>query len=585
MADPAPFTDPAQERDASRRRMRWLLGWRSQARFSLGLAVGLPLLGGVLLLLQAWCLAHLLGGVVAGEMDAQQASGWILTVVGLLLVRAVLAWAADRAASLAAVRIKNRLRQALFDQMLDRGPQWTRARSSGQLASALLDMVDAQEGFFSRYIPSMVAALVLPLAFGLVVLPVEWVAGLLLLVTAPLIPLFMALVGWGAEAASRTHQRSMARLSGLFADRLRGIFTLRLFGRADAEVSTVRKASEDLRHKTLVVLRIAFLSSAVLEFFAALGVAGVAVYIGLGYLGFLGEAAAGLSLTAGMFCLFMAPEVYLPLRQMAANYHDRANARAAVAELEALCGELPSATAADVPPLEAKSEASRDGTSKRALSVVWDDVTVAAANHRHAPVANFSLKVPAGGHVALMGRSGAGKTTLLEAALGLRELAGGRVLVDDVRVSCDSPLGIHQGVVLIGQKPCFFPGSIADNLSLGRQMPNEGKLWEALRQAQADDFVASLPDGLNTGMATGGHGFSGGQLHRLSLARLFLADPGLILLDEPTAHLDAATRDRVMQAVITFAQGRTLLVVTHDEQVAMRCEQTVVLPERPEPLS
>ncbi|MFC3337567.1 thiol reductant ABC exporter subunit CydD [Paracandidimonas soli] len=579
MSDPAVTDDSPQERIEARRRMRWLADWRCQARFSLGLAVALPLVGGALLLAQAWCLAHLLGGVIAGDMTAEQAQPWILAVVALLLVRAALAWAGDRAASLAAARIKQRLRLALFDQLMERGPQWTRAQASGQLSSALLDMVDGLEGFFSRYIPSIVAAIVLPPAFGLAVLPVEWIAGLLLLLTAPLVPLFMVLVGWGAEAASRQHQRAMARLSGLFADRLRGIFTLRLFGRAEAEVRTVRTASRDLRYKTMAVLRIAFLSSAVLEFFAALGVAGVAVYIGLGYLGFLGEAAASLSLTAGMFCLFMAPEVYLPLRQMAANYHDRANARAAVAELESLFGELPAAADADTPQDGGAAQAQE---TSRAQSLAWRDATIQVAQRSRPVIDGFCLDIPAGRHVALMGRSGAGKTTLVEAALGLRRLTRGKALVDGVEVSPDNPLGVRHGVVLIGQKPFFFAGTIAENLRMGRADAAEAQLWEALRQAQADGFVGAMPQGLDTEMAAGGHGFSGGQLHRLALSRLFLSDPGLILLDEPTAHLDAGTRDRVMQAVVRFAQGRTLVVVTHDVDVAAWCGQTVVLPDASE---
>lgn len=579
MTDPVGAAESAQERIEARRRMRWLSGWHEQAKFSLGLAIVLPLLGGVLLLLQAWCLAYLLGSVVAGEMDVVDARGWVLTIVGLLLVRAVLVWAADRAASLAAARIKHKLRLALFEQMLMRGPQWTREQVSGQLSVALLDMVDALEGFFARYIPSVITALVLPLAFGLVVIPVEWVAGLLLLITAPLIPLFMALVGWGAEAASRTHQRSMARLSGLFADRLRGIFTLRLFGRAEAEVRTVRVASQDLRHKTLDVLRIAFLSSAVLEFFAALGVAGVAVYIGLGYLGFLGESAASISLTAGMFCLFMAPEIYLPLRQMAANYHDRANARAAVAELEALFGELPSVENIGVMSQTVETVAAQP---TQALSLAWQGVSVQAGQSGRTAIQSFTLTVKPKEHVALMGPSGAGKTTLLEAALGLRQLVAGKVLLDGAEVSQDSPLGIGQGVVLIGQKPCFFPGTIAENLCMGKETLTQEQLWSALQQAQADTFVSSLPAGLDTPIATGGYGLSGGQLHRLSLARLFLADPGLILLDEPTAHLDAATRDAVMRAVIQFAQERTLVLVTHDLAAASYCGRTIMLPSASE---
>src|SRR5690606_21968346 len=232
----------------------------------------------------------------------------------------------ERASARAAERIKQSVRLALFERLLAQGPAWSRTRVSGELASAVVDQVDALDGFFSRYLPAVIAAAVLPPAFAVAVLPFD-------------------LVGWGAEAASRRHLRAFARLSGFFADRLRGLVTLKLYGRAEAEGQAVAAASEALRRRTMAVLRIAFLSSAVLEFFAALGVAGIAVYFGLTYLGFLDLRATPLTLQTGFFCLLMAPEVYAPLRQFAAHYHDRAAARAAVAQIAQVFDGLPEAAA------------------------------------------------------------------------------------------------------------------------------------------------------------------------------------------------------------------------------------------------
>src|SRR3546814_3123677 len=263
----------------------------------------------MLLIGQVWLLARVLGQTIASAMPVADAMPYIAGVVGLILARAALAWSGERAASRGSETVKLQLRQALFERLLDQGPQWTRPRVAGELASAIIDQIEILDGFFSRYIPSAIAAAFLPLAFGAVLLPLDWVAALILLLSAPLIPGFMALVGWGAEAASRRQQRELTRLSGFFADRLRGAFTLKLFGREKHEVQAVRAASDDLSRRNMSVLRIAFLSSAVLEFFAALGVAGVALYVGLTYLGYVDLRSTAMTLPLGLFALFMAPEI------------------------------------------------------------------------------------------------------------------------------------------------------------------------------------------------------------------------------------------------------------------------------------
>ncbi|WP_253256303.1 ABC transporter transmembrane domain-containing protein, partial [Bordetella bronchiseptica] len=336
-----------------REHSRWLAMRARAARVPLAVAGAAPLIGGVLLVIQAWLLARVLDqAIVQGAARAELATS-IVAIAALMLARAALAWLGERAGAAAAERIKRQVREALFARLLALGPQWSRQRASGELASAMVEQVEALDAFFAKYLPAMGAAAVLPVAFAVVVLPVDVIAGLLLLVTAPLIPLFMALVGWGAEAASRRHLQAFARLSGFFADRLRGLATLKLYGRAEAEAQSVVAASDALRQRTMAVLRIAFLSSAVLEFFAALGVAGVAVYIGLTYLGFLDVRASVLTLQGGFFCLLLAPEVYGPLRQFAAHYHDRAAARAAVAQIARTFDGLPSPGVEPAPPAPA----------------------------------------------------------------------------------------------------------------------------------------------------------------------------------------------------------------------------------------
>ena len=572
--------DPAIVQPSTPDQARWLRGLARQARVPLALAAAAPLLAGCLLVFQSWLLAHTLeAGFIqrVGRDALLQPLAWI---AALILARAALAWMAERAGALAAERIKRAVRQMLMRTLLAAGPAWTRRQASGELAGAVVEQTEALDGYFSRYLPSMAAALVLPIAFSLVVLPVDLVAGLLLLATAPLIPLFMALVGWGAEAASRRHLRTFARLSGFFADRLRGLSTLKLHGRAQAESETVAQASDTLRDRTLAVLRIAFLSSAVLEFFAALGVAGVAVYIGLSYLGYLDLRTQPLTLQAGFFCLLMAPEVYAPLRQFAAHYHDRAAARAAAVQIEATFGVLPPLGAAMPQPpdpgRDTDTEAPPTAPQASGLAVQAGPLRLILPERSRPVLDGLSLSIQPGEHVALLGGSGVGKTTLLE-VLARLQTAEGPLRLDGRPLAEWPESRLRERVILIGQRPCLLQGSIADNIRLGRPEASAAEISRAAQRACVTEFSQHMPHGLDSRLDPRGHGLSGGQAQRVALARLYLRAPGLILLDEPTAHLDEATRNAVLDGLLDFARGRTLLLVTHSVEVARRLQRRLRL--------
>ncbi|WP_248293358.1 thiol reductant ABC exporter subunit CydD [Achromobacter sp. Bel] len=537
------------------------------ARVPLIFAGAAPLASGALLVVQAWLLASVLDAAIVRQAPRQELLAGILGIAGLMLLRACITWAGERAGADAAERIKRHVRQSLFARLVAKGPYWSRGKASGELASAVVDQVEALDGFFSKYLPAMAAAAMLPVAFSVLLLPVDVIAGLVLLITAPLIPLFMALVGWGAQGASRRHLRAFARLSGFFADRLRGLSTLKLYGRAEAEAASVVAASDALRQRTMSVLRIAFLSSAVLEFFAALGVAGVAVYIGLTYLGFLDVRWSPLTLQAGLFCLLMAPEVYAPLRQFAAHYHDRATALAAVTQIAVLFDGLPQDDAAE--PTSAGRGTVVPRASEAGAPVEVTGLCVTAPGRGQRVLVDAALRLAPGEHVALMGPSGIGKSTLIEAVARLRPFDGD-VRVDGVPLDDWDEAALRQRVGLIGQKPQLLAGSIADNIRLGRPGASDADLREAARRACVLEFSDALPQGLDTLLGSRGHGLSGGQAQRVALARLFLRDPGLILLDEPTAHLDEATQARVLDEILAFSTGRTLLLATHSPTVAAR---------------
>jgi ATP-binding cassette subfamily C protein CydD len=556
---------------------RWLSGLARQAKGSLTIAIGAPVVSGLLLLLQAWLLAGVLDKAIVQGMTKEALLNDIALIFILIIIRTLLTWQGERAGIKASEKIKYLVRQALFADILERGPTWSRQQASGSLASVLVEQIEAFDGFFAQYIPSLITGTFLPIVFALVVLPVDWVAGLLLLITAPLIPVFMALVGWGAEAASRRHLEAFSRLSGFFADRIRGLSTFKLYGQAENEAKRVVEASETLRDKTMSVLRIAFLSSATLEFFAALGVAGTALYIGLTYLDFINlRGDSILTLQAGMFCLLMAPEVYNPLRQFAAHYHDRANARAAVAEIHDLFQSLP--TELDIKIISEHSEqateqfASSPANTNTDIALRAEDLTISIPGNEKPLIKELSFSLRKGQVAAIMGDSGIGKTSLLETLAGLRPALKGKIFLAESPLEQWPTALLRQQLTLIGQHPYVQTGSIADNLRLAAPEADEKALQNAANLAAMQDFLEELPDGLETHLETRGYGLSGGQLQRVALARLFLREPQVILLDEPTANLDPETRDRILENLLYFAKDRTLLIVTHDPVVAAKAD-------------
>lgn len=530
---------------------------------TLWLAISAPLLGGLLLVWQAWELASIVGKAIEGGDAPQALLPGIALVLALLLARAGLSALAEWLGAMGAESIKLKLREILFTNLLSRSPRQGDAASSGAATAAIVDQVEAIDAYYARYLPASAQAALLPLVFGAIILPLDWVAGVLFLVTAPLIPIFMALVGWGAQKASDGQAQALTRLSGRFGDRLRGLVTLKLFGRAEAETEAIVAASDALRQRTLKVLRIAFLSSAVLEFFAALGVAGVALYLGLTFIEFFDLRGSPLTLHVALFLLLMAPEVYNPLRLLASHYHDRAAAKAALVEIERQLGDLPAQPDAleDISP--------RSGP---ALSVQLDNLTLRTPDRQKVVLHGVSLNIAAGRHVALLGPSGEGKSTLLEVIAALRQHEG-HICLDGRDLADWTENELRARSFLLTQKPRLIHASIADNIGLGRPGASRAEIERAAELAFVSQFADSMAEGLDTIISEDGLGLSGGQAQRVALARVFLRDAGLLLLDEPTAHLDPDLEAKVIDNIIAYARGRTLIVSTHSAAVASRLEK------------
>lgn len=559
-APPAPAAS-SHATDADRRNGKTLSGLGRHGGPWLLLSILAPLLAGALLVWQAWALSDTLGRAIEDGEPAAALLPGIGLILALLLTRAALAALGDRLGTAAAEAIKLRLRTALHARMLAAPPRADDRAQSGAASAAIIDQVEALDGFFARYLPAMIQAALLPLAFGAIILPLDWLAGLLFLVSAPLIPLFMALAGWGAQVATQRQARALSLLNGRFADRLRGLTTLKLLGRAQAETAGIVDASDQLRQRTLRVLRIAFLSSAVLEFFAALGVAGVSLYVGLTFIDYLHLRSSPLTLQLGLFLLLMAPEVYVPLRLLAAHYHDRAAAKAAIGEIEAHLGALPQTIEplADAPVRE----------STGALALTLSGTTLRTPDRARVVLSSVDLTIAPGDHVAILGPSGSGKSTLLEAIARLRPHEGSILL--DGRPLADWPEpDLRAGMTLLGQKPRIFAASMAANIALARPGATPAEVRRAAELAHVAGFADALPDGLDTLLGEGGLGLSGGQVQRIALARVYLRDAGILLLDEPTAHLDAQLEQAVLDDLLAFAAGRTLIVATHSLAVAAR---------------
>lgn len=504
------------------------------------------------------------------------------------VLRAVLeAWSAGCMFDTARERL-SRWRSRTVAALAARSPLDRARMHAGASASALAEQAEAILPWLTRYRSAVWRARIMP---ALIVLPVawfSWAAALVLLLAAPLIPMFMAIVGRRARAASEAQWLQMGSMNAFLLDRLRGLPTLRALGCVALTARRLRAQIEDLRQRTLRVLRIAFLSSAVLELFSALGVALVAVYIGFHLLGYLNFGAWGgrLDLAEALFILLLAPAFFEPLRELAAVWHDRAAGLAAADALNRLAvGGLPLLGGAPDNPLSAQTPSplsEEDDAPALPPQVRIEGLRFAFPGE--APVfQDFALNVAPGERVALMAPSGTGKTVLLSLMAGLLQASQGRIEIGGTALTAASAQRLRQRMAWMGQRPHVFSGSVQHNVSLGRTEPGEGDGEAYVRQAicwaQLGSVAQAHP---GTSLGEGGAGLSGGEAIRLALARLAAAlhvsHADLLLADEPTAHLDSETAAQVTQSLLDLARGRTLIVATHDPALAARLDRSVVLP-------
>jgi ATP-binding cassette subfamily C protein CydD len=500
-------------------------------------------------------------------IDVLQPYFYIL--VGIIILRSFLGWARGVCGFYAGAKIRQEVRMALLEHLFSLGPSFTSRQSTGALACTALEHVEGLHDFYAFYLPQLALAVMIPAAILAFVFPYSWAAGTLLLVTAPLVPLFMILVGMGAESISQRHFQALARMSAYFLDVLQGLPTLKLFNRSKGVEKTIAAVSNNYRIKTMAVLRVAFLSSAVLEFFSSVSIALVAIYLGMSYLGYFsfGLYGAPLSLEVGFFILLLAPDFYFPLRELGTHYHARA---AAVGAAEEILKTL------SVRRTQVQTELTTPEKTD-VIHIHCQEVYLEYDNGRLPALRGVSFDFKTGEQVTLVGVSGAGKTTILNLLLGFLQPDKGRILVNDIPLAALAPDNWRENIAWIGQRPVLFHGTIKENILLGRPKASAGEIEQAAGRAGVLAFSMHLPEGLETQVGELGQGLSRGQAQRVALARAFIKNAPLLLLDEPTAGLDVENETLVVSALKEFCQDRTVLTLTHRLENIRSADRILVL--------
>ncbi|MDW1820581.1 MULTISPECIES: heme ABC transporter permease/ATP-binding protein CydD [unclassified Vibrio] len=544
---------------------KWLKQQSKLAKRWLMIAIGLGVLSSVFLLAQAALLASILHQLIIDQVDKADLIWHFVGLGGTVIGRAACTWGRELAGYRCGEQIRVYIRQLILDKVHKLGPAYIKGKPAGSWATLILEQVEDMQDFFSRYLPQMSLSVLVPFIILVVVFPVNWAAGLIFLVTAPLVPIFMALVGMKAAEANRKNFKAMQRLSGHFYDRLQAMTTIRLFDRTKSETETLKGASEVFRTRTMDVLKIAFLSSAVLEFFTSISIAITAVYFGFSYIGELdfGYYGAGVTLFAGLFILILAPEFYQPLRDLGTFYHAKQQAVGAAESI--------------VEFLDLEVDQIKDGTQaldkNSPIHIEADQLTIFSPEGKQlAGPLSFSLE--ANKSTALVGPSGAGKTSLVNTILGFMPYQGS-LKINGCELSQLDLATWREAVSWIGQNPMLLHGSIRDNITLGKHNIKDADVHSVLNDSHAAEFVEM--HGLDYPISDRSGGLSVGQAQRLALARAMLQNGRFWLLDEPTASLDARSEKLVMEGINKYAHATTNLMITHQLAPLQNVSQILVM--------
>lgn len=527
-------------------------------RSRLALVISLGALAGLLLVAQASLLSRIINQVFLQGAALDGVAPLLLLLVGVGAARALVMGAGEITAQHMAETIKTDLRERLYAHILALGPAYTRGERSGELISTIMAGVDALDSYLRDYLPALALAALVPLVMLLTIFPIDILSGLVLLLTAPLIPLFMLLIGKTAGALNRRQWQSLSRMSAHFLDVLQGLTTLKIFGRSRAQIEIIGRISEQFRQSTMDVLRVAFLSALVLEMVATISTAIVAVEIGLRLLH------GGLDFERALFVLVLAPEYYLPLRTLGLRFHSGVAGVTAAQRIFDVLETPPEVIFNDdvpLPPLR--------------FHIHFENVFY---TYQDRPALNgLSLEIFPGEQVALVGPSGGGKTTISQLVLRFIEAQAGQITVDGSALSDLSPIRWGEQIAYVPQNPYLFNASVADNILMGKIGATSMEIEQAARAACAHEFIMALPHGYDTLIGERGARLSGGQAQRLALARAFLRDAPLVILDEATVNLDPETEGLIQDSIKQLLRGRTALIIAHRLSTVARAHRICVI--------
>lgn len=514
----------------------------------------------LLIVAQAWLLASVVAGALSQGKDLAQLRSRLIVLLCVVGARAVVAWAAELAASRCSARAKSQLRGALLERVARLGVDSSRKERTGELAVLATRGIDALDGYFSLYLPQLLLAVIAPMVILVAVSSKDWISGAIIAFTIPLIPLFMALVGATTRERMNRQLHTLQRLAGHFLDVVGGLPTLKVFGRAKAQAASIREISERYRDTALSTLRVTFLSSLILELVATISVALVAVAIGVRLL------SGNLDLRTGLFALVLAPEAYMPLRQLGANYHASAEGIAAAERVFAVLEQ----------PLPARGT-DREIPDLATAEIAIEGLTVCYPDRGEPALEDLCLSVVPGEVLALAGPSGCGKSTLLGVLLGLTAPTRGTVRIGRTELAELDLDAWRSQIAWVPQRPHLFAASIAENVRVGRLDASDEEICGACSVAGLDEALGRLPMGVHTVLGERGAGLSAGERQRVALARAFLRDAPLLLLDEPTAGLDGQTEREILEAVRQLAGGRTVMLVAHRPALLRMADRVVTL--------
>lgn len=536
------------------------------SRFNLGITILAGALGGILTIGQARNLSWAVSRVFLEGQSLMQVTDILRMLLFIIAGRSFLMWISEVSAKAVAVHVKNDLRERLFSHIYKLGPAYTRRERTGELTATAVEGIEALDAYFSQYLPQLALSALIPLSILIFAIQIDPLSALVLFLTAPLIPVFMIMIGKAAEALTHQQYETLTRLSAHFLDSLQGLTTLKYFGRSKDHARSIEEVSNEFRDTTMNVLRVTFLSALVLELVATLSTAVIAVEIGLRLL------YAKIAFEQALFLLILAPEFYLPFRNLGLRFHAGMNGTTAARKIFEIL-DLPVADKLKKTDENQNTSLLPDGN----IQITIKDLTFTYPDETSPALEDINLNIEAGQHFALVGESGAGKSTLVQLLLRFISPNDGQILAGGQPLENISIENWREKIAWVPQNPFIFNTSLADNIRLGQPDADMDAVKTAARTAHLDDFIKTLPEGYQTVVGEGGARLSSGQAQRLALARAFLKDAPILILDEPTSSLDPTTETELEEATRKLSTGRTVITIAHRMNTIFRADRIVVL--------